>query len=133
MADQPGRLFLIKKNDVTLGGGRTVGMTVNGTTIDASDQTDVGFTVFVADTIIDSGLEITFEGVARENTLRDIGLGAQANRFMSDITLHFPDGDEISGDFVLSGYSETGPYKDSQQFSATLVSNGAWTFTKATP
>lgn len=131
MADQPGRLFLLKKNAVTIGGGRTVGMTVNGATIDNSDQTDIGFVVNVADTIIDSSLEISFEGVVRDKILREIALGPQANRFMDDITLEFPDGDEISGDFVLSNYTETGAYKDSQQLTATLISDGAWTYTPA--
>lgn len=128
MADQAGRLFLLKKDSVTIGGGRTVGMTVNGTTIDNSDQTDIGFVVNVADTIIDSSLEISFEGVVRDKIMRGIALGPQAARFMDDITLEFPDGDVISGDFVLSNYTETGAYKDSQQLTATLVSDGAWTY-----
>lgn len=129
MADQPGRLFLLKKNNTTIGGGRTVGMTVNGNTIDNSDQTDVGFMVYVADTIIDSSLEISFEGIVKDTILRGIALGPQADRFMDDITLDFPDSGTISGSFVLSAYSETGAYKESQAFTATIISDGSWTYT----
>lgn len=131
MAKQAGRLCLIKKNATTIGGGRTVGMTVNGAPINVEDQGDEGVQTFLAGVFTGQSLELTIEGYEEDQVLRDIALGPVSGKFMTDITFEFPNGDEISGDFVLTAYSETGPYEDGQTFSGTFSSDGAWTYTES--
>ena len=131
MATTSGRLCLIKKAAVTIGGIRTAGMTVNGSPINVEDQGDSGFATYLAGILTGQSLELTGEGYEEDQILRDLSLGPAAARFLTDITFTFPNGDVISGGFVLSGYSETGAFEDGQTFTATFTSDGAWTFTAA--
>ena len=129
-----GRLCVIKKNTTTIGGGRTVGITVNGAAINVEDQGDAGMQTLIADVITGQSLELTIEGYEEDQVLRDLAFGAASGRFMTDITFDFPASgviasDVISGDFFLSAYSETGAFEDGQTFTATFTSDAAWTFT----
>jgi predicted secreted protein len=131
MAKTPGRLCVIKKNTTTIAGGRTVGMTVNGSPINVEDQGDSGFATYLPDVLTGQSIELTIEGYEEDQVLRDISLGTASGKFLTDLTFDFPNGDEISGDFVMTAYSETGAYEDGQTFNATFGSDGAWTFTGA--
>jgi hypothetical protein len=131
MVKSPGRLCFIKKNGTTIGGGRTVSMTVNGSPINVEDQGDLGFATYLAGILTGQSIELSIDGYEDGQVLRDIALGPVANRFLDDITFNFPNGDELSGDYVLSAYTETGALEDGQTFSATFSSDGAWTFTGA--
>ncbi len=129
MAKQAGRLCVIKKNTTTIGGGRTVGMTVNGSPINVEDQGDSGFATYLADIMTGQSIELTIEGYEEDQVLRDLSLGAASGKFIDDLTFEYPNGDEISGDFVMTTYSETGAYEDGQTFNATFGSDGSWTYT----
>lgn len=130
MAKTAGRLCVIKKNNVTIGGGRTVSITVNGSAIDVQDQGDNGFQTFLSGVITGRSIELTIDGYEEDQVIRDIAMASTATgQFLTDITFEFPNGDEISGDFFLSNYSETGAYEDGQTFTATFSSDGTWTYT----
>lgn len=132
MAKTAGRLCVIKKSATTIGGARNVGITVNGSPINVEDQGDLGFQTMLADVLTGRSLELSVDGYEEDQVIRDIALASNSTgQFMTDLTFEFPNGDEISGDFVLSGYSETGAYEDGQTFNATFSSDGAWTYTQA--
>ena len=131
MAKSSGRLCVIKKNNVTIAGGKTVGFTVNGSPVDVQDQGDSGFQTLLAGVITGQSIELTIEGYEEDQVLRDLALGAASGRFLTDITFESPNGDELSGNFFLSAYSETGEFEDGSTFSAAFTSDGAWTFTAA--
>lgn len=132
MAKTAGRLCVIKKNGTTIGGGRTVNMTVNGAPIDTTDQNDNGFTNYLADILTGRSLQFSIDGQEEDQVLRDIALATAADtHFLDDLTFEFPNGDEISGNFVMSAYAETGPYGEAQTFNATFMSDGQWTYTQA--
>lgn len=131
MAKAAGRLCVIKKGLTTIGGGKTVGFTVNGSPVDVQDQGDSGFQTLLSGVITGQSIELTIEGYEEDQVLRDIALGAASGRFLTDITLESPNGDVISGNFFLSAYSETGEYEDGLTFSASFSSDGAWTYTEA--
>lgn len=131
MAKQDGALCVIKKNATTIGGGRTVGMTVNGSPVNVEDQGDSGFATYLDGKMVGKSIELTIEGYEEDQVLRDLALGADSGKFLSDLTFDFPNGDEISGDFVMTAYSETGAYEDGQTFNATFGSDGAWTYTQS--
>ena len=131
MAKSAGRLNVIKKNNVAIAGGKTVGFTVNGSPVDVQDQGDSGFQTHLAGVITGQSIELTIEGYEEDQVLRDLALGAASGRFLTDITFEAPNGDELSGNFFLSAYSETGEFEDGSTFSAAFTSDGAWTFTAA--
>ncbi len=131
MAKTAGRNCVIKKNGTTIGGGRTVGFTVNGSPVDIQDQGDNGFQTLLSGVVTGQSIELTIEGYEEDQVLRNISLGAASGRFLSDITLESPNGAEISGNFFLSTYSENGDFEDGLKFSASFTSDGEWTFTEA--
>lgn len=132
MAKTAGRLCVIKKATATIAGGRTVGVTVNGSPIDVTDQGDLGFQTMLGDVLTGRSLGLTIDGYEEDSILRDIAMAADpAGHFMTDLTFVYPNGDIISGAFVMTGYSESGAYQDGQTFNATFTSNAAWTFTAA--
>lgn len=130
MAKAAGRLCVIKKNTTVIGGGRVIGITVNGTPINVEDQGDDGLATYLADTLTGRSIELTIEGYEEDQVLRDIAVGTEAAHFLTDITFEFPNGGNVlSGSWVLTAYSETGAFEDGQTFSATIVSDGQWTYT----
>lgn len=131
MAKSAGRLNLIKKDGTTLAGGKTVGFTVNGSAIDVQDQGDEGFQTFLAGVLTGQSITLTIEGYEEDQVLRDLALGDEAGRFLSDITFEAANSDEISGGFFLSAYTETGELEDGTTFSAEFSSDGAWVYTPA--
>lgn len=126
-----GRACVIKKSAATIAGARTVGMSVNGSPIDITDQGDAGFLTVLDGVLTDRSIVLTIEGVEDGNVLRDLALGADADVFLSDITLNFADGDTLAADFVMTGYTEGSPYKDATTFGATFTTTGTWLHTKA--
>lgn len=132
MAKQDGALFVLKKNNVVIGGGRTVGLTVNGSPINTTDQGDSGVTNYLAGVLTGRSLEISVDGQEEDQVLRTLAVATDAaDVFLTDLTLTFGNGDVLSGDFVMTGYTETGAYEDAQTYTASFASDGAWTFTAA--
>ena len=131
MTKSDGALFLIKKNSVTVGGGRTTALSVNGAAVDVQDQGDAGVQTFLAGKVTGQAMEISFEGYEDGQVLRDVALGPASGRFLTDIVLDFPNGDSLECAWFLSSYQETGAHEDGQTFTATLQSNGSWTFNQA--
>ena len=130
MAKTAGRLCVIKKAATTIGGGRTVGITVNGSPINVEDQGDLGFQTLLADVITGRSLELTIDGYEEDQVLRDIAMATTSTgQFLDDITFEYPNGDAISGAFFLASYSETGAFEDGQTFTASFTSDAAWTYT----
>jgi predicted secreted protein len=50
---------------------------------------------------------------------------------LTDITIEYPDGAVIDGDFYLVSVEEAGEYQDAVTFSASLQSSGEYTYTPA--
>lgn len=132
MAKTAGRLFYIKKNGTTIAGMRNVTVSGGGSPIDVTDQGDSGYNTFLANVATGMALEVSGSGIEEDGILRAAWYGGVSTRFMTDITVEFPNGDELSGDVVMTAYSETGAYEDAQSFDVTLTTDGAWAFT-ATP
>ena len=130
MAKTAGRDLLIKKGGTTIAGARVSGMSFNGTPIDISDNQDGAAITYLANEFSETTLEFTLAGLEDGQVLRDLFLGAaDSGRHPSDLTLVFPNTDEISGNFILSSYTETGEYRDAVTFDATMIRNGAHTYT----
>lgn len=132
MAKAAGRDFALKKNSVVIASVRTKGVTWNGTAIDVTSDDDDGATTYLADAFASTTLELSVEGLTDDDVLSDLGFSTtDSDKHMSDITLERPNGDVISGTFIMTSYGETGQYQEATTFTATLVRSGAHTFTPA--
>lgn len=130
MPKQAGRLCVLKKGATAIAGARVVGLSWNGQPIDVTDQGDSGIQSFLAGHLATDTMEVTIEGLEEDGVIRTAALsGGAAAKFLSDLTFEFPTGDTITGNFVLTTYTESGPHDDAQTFNATFVRNGVHTFT----
>jgi len=130
MAKTAGRDYLIKKNDVTIAGVRVVGMTWAGQPIDVTDQGDDGITTYLGSEFANETLEISVEGVEDGDVLADLAFGTTSSaRHLTDITIDRPNGDTVSGTFIMTNYAETGNYQEATTFTASLVRSGIHTLT----
>lgn len=132
MARSAGRTFLVKKNSTTIASIRQKSVNAAFNPIDVTTDDDDGFVTYLADTFATQTMEITVEGVTDSDVLADLAFSVtDSDKHLSDITLERPNGDVISGDFIITAYSETGTHDTGTTFTATLVRNGAHTLTPA--
>jgi predicted secreted protein len=126
MAAASGRELKILKNNVVIAGVRTKTVAIAGAPVDVTTDDDLGFR-----TMLDEAgtytIDLSVEGVTKDQALLDI-IGAAGSYMLTDITVEFPDGANISGDFFLASFEQSGEYADAVTFSASLQSSGAWTY-----
>ncbi len=75
-------------------------------------------------------LDISVSGVWTDTVMRDAALAA-TGMLLTDITIDFADGGDISGDFYLASYEESGAHDGAVTFTCSMQSSGAWTYTAA--
>lgn len=127
MAASSGRELLIKKGASVIAGVRTKTVTINGEPIDVTTDDDSGFRTLLADPATRM-IDLSVEGITKDDTLRAIVAGA-GPQLLTDITIEYPDGAVIAGDFYLVSVEESGEYQDAVTFTASLQSSGAFTYT----
>ncbi len=133
MAKGAGRDFAVKKGGTVIASVRSKNVNWNGTPIDTTNDDDDGATSYLSDTFGSTTLEIGVEGMSDDDVFSDLAFAVtDSGKFLSDLTLERPNGDEISGSFILTSYVETGQYQEAVTFTATLVRNGIHTWTPAT-
>lgn len=129
MAASAGRELLIKKGVSVIAGVRTKTVTINGEPIDVTSDDDSGFRTLLASAGLRS-IDLSVEGVTKDATLRAIVAGV-SSQLLTDISIEYPNGDTIDGDFYLVNIEESGEYQDALTFSASLQSSGPFTYTPA--
>ncbi|QFT81164.1 Phage major tail protein 2 [Roseovarius sp. THAF27] len=132
MAKSAGRNYLVKKNGTTIASVRQKSVNWSSQMIDVTTDDDTGDTTYLADVLTGKALECSVEGLTNDDVFSDIAFSTtDADKFLDDLTIERPNGDEISGTFILSAYTETGAYQDAVTFTATLTRSGAHTFAEA--
>lgn len=121
-----GRKVILKISGTAIAGVREKSIAVNGEAIDVSADDSFGWRELLADPA-EQQVDISLSGVAKSNVLRAAAF-ASSSRIKS-VTLEYPDGGIISGDFYLANVNETEPYKDAVTFEASLQSSGPVTYT----
>jgi len=129
MAASAGRELLIKKGVSVIAGVRTKTVTINGEPIDITSDDDSGFRTLLGDAGTRS-IDLSVEGVTKDAVLRAIVAGS-SSQLLTDISVEYPNGDTIEGDFYLVNIEESGEYQDAVTFSASLQSSGAFVYTPA--
>lgn len=130
MAKAAGRLALLSKAGVAIGGVRVASVKWKGETIDVTDRDSAGVVELLA-TMATEQITLSVDGVAKDAVLRDIAHGGPGvSKLLTDVTFKYADAlsakDTISGNFMLTEYEESSPYDAACDFTATFVSSGAW-------
>lgn len=126
MAAAKGRDLLVKKGSTVLAGVRTKGISINGEPIDITSDDDDGYRTMLADAGTYS-VDLSVEGITKDDTLVAI-IMAGGSLMLTDITIDYPNGKTLSGNFFLNSVEETGTYNEAVTFSASLQSSGTFTY-----
>ena len=129
MAAAKGRELLVKRGSTVIAGVRTKGVAFNGEAIDVTTDDDSGYRTMLNDAGTYS-VDLSIEGITKDNDLRSVVMAA-GSLMLTDITIEYPNGDELSGNFFLTSLEESGTYNDAVTFSGSLQSSGTFTFTAA--
>lgn len=127
-----GRNLKINRGSTAIAGIRAKTITANGEPIDVTTDDENGFRTLLSDPAVRS-IDISFEGVTKDNELRQVLLTGATTLLLTDINIDYPNGDTLTGDFYFNNLEETGNYNDAVQFSGSLQSSGEWTYTPDTP
>lgn len=129
-----GRNFKILKNGTVLAAVRSKTFTWGGESIDLSSDDDGGKRL-LDDDVGQEQIDISGDGVMLGVTLRELVLGS-GSKMLDDITLEFPiltssntTPAELSCNFRITSYEESGSYNGEITFSFSLESSGDWTYT----
>lgn len=131
-----GRDLIVTVGAERLMGIRSATLTYNGEVIDITSGENNGVR-HLLDRVAESSIDIAGEGIMKDTVLRDLILSG-GQRMLTDAVITFPamtTGNTpatLSGDFMLSAFEESQPYKEATTFSFTLQSSGDWTYTAET-
>ena len=132
MANAAGRDFVVKIGGTAIASVRTKSFTVNNRPIDTTNDDDNGIDTYLADTFAGSSMEVSVSGLTDSDALFDLAISTtDSDKFLANLTLERPNGDEIAGTWILTNYSETGEYQGAVTFEASLMRSGIHTFTAA--
>lgn len=126
MAAANGRELKILKNNVVIAGVRTKTVAIAGAPVDITSDDDAGYRTMLGEAGTYS-IDLTVEGITKDAELRGVILTG-GSLLLTDITIEYPDGSTIAGDFFLASVEESGEYADAITFSASLQSSGAWVY-----
>lgn len=126
MAAANGRELKILKNNVVIAGVRTKTVAIAGAPVDVTTDDDAGYRTMLGEAGTYS-IDLTVEGITKDAELRGVILTG-GSLLLTDITIEYPDGSTIAGDFFLASVEESGEYADAITFSASLQSSGAWVY-----
>jgi len=129
MAAEYGRKVAFTWGGSPVLGVREKSLTVNGEPVNITSDEDDGIQTLL-DEDAEFSVQIELSGVTKDDVLRaDKFAGGSA--LQQTATLTYDSGAVISGTFHLAAYSEGQPYNEAVTFTATLMSNGAVTYTPA--
>lgn len=127
MAQSIGRELLIKKGVAVLASVRTKTVSINKEPVDITTDDDDGFRRLLS-VVGQKSIDLSVEGLTTDAVLRALILDG-GSILLTDITIEYPNGGVIDGDFALVTHEESGTYNDAVTFSATLQSSGVYTYT----
>jgi len=125
MAAFLGRKVIFEWGNEEIPGVREKGINQNGEPVDLTSDDDDGWRK-LHDEAGQNQLDVTISGVTKSNALRADWYAGTRTKAM---TLTYPDGGVIAGEFFMASYNETGTYNGATTFEAAFQSTGAVTYT----
>lgn len=129
MAGANGRQLTIEwgAGPTTLVGVRTKGYTVTNDYVDVTTDDDDGWRTLLADPGLRS-VEVTVSGISSDQVL--LGDIMSANVAAKSLHVEFPTTTgNLTGNFLISSFEQSGEHDGAVEFSATFMSTGAVTYT----
>lgn len=123
-----GRKIIFTWNGETIDGVREKGIACAGEPINVSDDDSDGVRELL-DEAGESTVDISLSGVLKSETLATDWMAGDR---VGAVTMTYPNGRVISGDFFLASYNETGTYNDATTFEGALQNTGDVTFVAGT-
>lgn len=123
-----GRELKMLRNGDVIAGVRTKGFSINRNPVDITNDDDDGYRAL----LVDPGeiqIDLSVDGVTKDAALREDAVATTP--VFSDITLEWPDGFSITGDWFLSSFEESGAYNEAITFTAQFQLSGVPTITPA--
>lgn len=125
MAADVGRNIVFTWNAAEVEGVRQKGISLSGSPVDVSSDDDDGWRALLA-VAGQNEVGVSLSGVTKSDALKADWFAGTRTRA---VTITYPDGGVISGQFYLSSYTDTGPYNDAATFDAEILSTGVVTYT----
>lgn len=130
MAASSGRLFTVSKNATVLAGLRENSLSFDGSPVDVTSKDDSGFRTLGSFAGMKS-FEMSVSGVLSDAVLQDLALTPGSSLLLTDVTMDFADGAELSGDVYFASFEVTGAHDGANEYTGTLQSSGQWSYTAA--
>lgn len=122
-----GRAMTIEWDSVVLAGVRTKGYTVTNDYVDVTSDDDAGWQTLLSDPGT-RAVEATAGGITKNQTLLGYIMAAQVTS--EPLTMQLPTTTgTLSGNFLVSSYSDTGEHDGAVEFEATFMSTGPVVYT----
>jgi len=132
MAANNGRALTVAATGTTLVGIRSKGLSISQTPVDVTNDDDAGVRTLLAEPGVRAA-EITVAGVSEDEVLLNRVMTAPASQTLITTAVTLPSTlavpGTVSGDFFISEFSLNGEHDGAAEFSATLMSAGALTYT----
>lgn len=125
MTANAGRTIELTWGGAAIAGVREKSVALNGEPIDITSDDSLGWRELLSDDPAENQVNISVSGVTKSFALKQAWFG---NNRMQAVTITYPDGSVLSGNFYLATYTDTGPYNDATTFEAELQSSGAVAF-----
>jgi len=129
MAEDVGRNFKLLTDTTVIAGIRTKSVSINNEIIDITTDDDSGWRTLLS-TPGQKAVDISFDGVTTDTELRTAIMSTSTVE-LSGASIEYPNGDTLTGTFMLVNLEESGTYNDAVTFSGSLQSSGAVTYTAA--
>lgn len=123
-----GRKIVLVWDGAEIAGVREKGIALNGEPVDVTDDDSDGWRELLAEAG-EHQVNVSLSGVTKSDALKEAWFDVLDR--IKPVTITYPDGGVLSGDFFLGTFSETGPYSDATTFEAEIQSSGAVTYTPA--
>jgi predicted secreted protein len=107
-------------------GVREKNVSLNGEPINVTSDEDSGWRTLIPDVPNENAVEISLSGVSKDTRLKTDWFAGTRTRTG---VFTYPNGDVLSGTFMISSFSEGIPYNDAITFECALQSHGVVTFT----
>jgi len=123
-----GRKIVLTWDGAAVDGVREKGIALNGEPVDVTDDVSDGWRELLAEAG-EHQVNVSLSGVTKSDTLKEAWFDVTDR--IKAVTITYPDGGVLAGNFFLATFSETGPYNDATTFEAEIQSSGAVTYTAA--
>lgn len=125
MTANAGRKIALTWGGAAVPGVREKAVALNGEPIDITSDDSLGWRELLSTDVAENQVTISISGVTKSFALKQDWFKGDR---MQVVTITYPDGGVLTGNFFLATYTDTGPYNDATTFEAELQSSGVIAF-----